>query len=103
MKPVVAFLVGDFFELIVSDIVVIVVTVVVDGIGDVKVFVVGSLVVVVSWVVDAIVDICVLVDAFSMVAVDGLILVVVVGLSRKYQIMAETVVDSNMDVLKTIH
>ena len=33
-----------------------------------------------------------------MVAVDGLIWVVVVVLSRKYQIMAETVVDSNMDV-----
>ena len=33
-----------------------------------------------------------------MVAVDGLIWAVVVGLSRKYQIMAETVVDSNMDV-----
>ena len=48
LKPVVVVLVGDFSELFVSDIVVIVVTVVVDGIGGVKVFVVGFLVVVVS-------------------------------------------------------
>ena len=48
LKPVIVVLVGDLLELIVSDMVVIVVTMVVDGIGDVKVFDVGFLVVVVS-------------------------------------------------------